>query len=74
MKFNPNAPDAPRLLSIEEAAARLCLHPETVRSFLRQGKISGFKIGKTWRLTPDALSAYIADRAAESNNGAAVPQ
>jgi excisionase family DNA binding protein len=53
------SPDAPRLLSIEEVAARLSLHPETVRLFLRKGKINGVKIGRGWRVTPDALADFI---------------
>ena len=60
MNSNHSAPDAPRLFNLEEAADRLSLHPATLRRFLREGKISGLKIGRNWRITPDALSAYIA--------------
>lgn len=45
----------PTLLTPREAAKRLKLHPETVRSFLRSGELAGFKIGSQWRVPESRL-------------------
>jgi excisionase family DNA binding protein len=48
------------LLTAEEAAARLKMHPVTVRRLLREGRIPGRKVGvRQWRVSADALKAYI---------------
>jgi len=47
------------LLTVEEAAERLRLHPGTVRSMLRAGTIHGLKIG-TWRIPESSLQEFIA--------------
>lgn len=48
------------LLTVEEAAARLKMHPVTVRRMLREGLIPGRKVGvRQWRVSAAALKAYI---------------
>ena len=37
--------DEDRLLTVHEVAARLRLNPETVRRWLREGKLRGFLLG-----------------------------
>ena len=48
------------LLTVEEAAARLKMHPVTVRRLLREGQVPGRKVGvRQWRVSAAALKAYI---------------
>ena len=48
------------LLTVEEAAGRLKMHPVTVRRLLRDGQLPGRKIGaRQWRISADALKAYV---------------
>ncbi len=48
------------LLTVEEAAAKLKLTPESVRRMLRLKHLPGVKIGaRQWRVPADALKAFI---------------
>ena len=42
-----------RLLTVNQAAEVLQLDPSTVRRFLREGQLSGVKLGSRWRLPSD---------------------
>ncbi len=56
---NPIHSHAVQLLTTEEAAQRLHLHPETVRRFLREGLLRGVKIGRQHRIEESEVAAYI---------------
>ncbi len=43
------------LLTIEQAAARLQLHPETVRRQIKRGLMRAVKRGRVWRVPESAL-------------------
>jgi excisionase family DNA binding protein len=43
----------------EEAAARLKIHEQTLRRFLREGKIKGYYIGRVWRIPESALKEWL---------------
>ncbi len=47
------------IYSVEEVAAILKLQPFTVRKMFRENKLSGFKIGKAWRISERRLEADI---------------
>jgi excisionase family DNA binding protein len=48
------------LLTVDEAAGRLKMHPVTVRRLLRDGQIPGRKIGaRQWRISAAVLRAYV---------------
>jgi excisionase family DNA binding protein len=52
----------PRLLTVREVAQRLRSSPETVRRWLRQGKLRGFRPGGTklgYRVAEDELERFI---------------
>jgi excisionase family DNA binding protein len=53
------------LLTVEEVAAYLRVAPNTVYRWCRSGKLGGTKIGKEWRISQSALSAFLSDRAVE---------
>jgi excisionase family DNA binding protein len=47
------------LLTVEEAAVRVKMHPDTVRRLLREGQIPGVKFGKRqWRISAATLRAF----------------
>lgn len=45
--------------TVEQAAAALAIDAESVRRWLRGGRIGGFKAGTAWRLTQADLDAFI---------------
>ncbi len=45
--------------TVEQAATALSLDRDTLRKWLRAGRIGGFKAGTDWRLTKDDLDAFI---------------
>jgi excisionase family DNA binding protein len=51
---------ADELLTVEQAAERLQMHPDTVRRLLREGQLPGRKVGaRQWRVSADALKAHV---------------
>ena len=46
---------AEEFLTVEQAAARLHVHPITIRRHLRSGTLRGSKLGKLWRVPESAL-------------------
>lgn len=49
----------PALLTTDEVAAVLRLHPTTIKLLMRDGKLPGRKIGGQWRLLKSDLLAYL---------------
>lgn len=48
------------LLTTEEAAKILKIHPVTLRNWLRKGKIQGVKISeREWRIPESALQVFL---------------
>lgn len=45
----------PALLTVGEAAHVLSLHPETVRIMLREGRMAGVHIGRSWYIRKSDL-------------------
>jgi excisionase family DNA binding protein len=57
--------DSDRLLTVAEAAERLRLNPETIRRWLRDGRLSGVWLGSDkagWRISQADLDAFIVAR------------
>lgn len=52
----------PALLTVEEAAVALRLHPDTVRRHLRNGTIAGMRVGSVWRVPVEATRMEIPRR------------
>ena len=48
----------PEFYSVEDLTEILNLHPKTIRRFIREGKIQGRKIGRTWQVHRDELKEY----------------
>lgn len=47
------------LISSNQAAAMLKVHPRTVRRLVRCGKIAAVQVGKLWRFKSSTLEAWI---------------
>ena len=48
------------LLSAEDAAKLLSVHPKTVQAMARAGSIPCLRMGKYWRFRASALDAWVA--------------
>lgn len=46
------------LLTAEEVADELGLHARTVRRHIREGQLEAQKVGKSWRITREAVNRY----------------
>jgi excisionase family DNA binding protein len=60
------------VMNPEEVAARLGITPETVREYLREGKIRGFQVAGKWRISEPSFDAFVKqleDSGIPSNNG-----
>ena len=61
------------LLTVLEVAARLKLNPETVRRWIREGKLPAIKLGPTnagWRVRASDLDHWLASRPKEAARAA----
>jgi len=47
-------------LSLQEAADLLKVDPQTVRLWLKEGELEGVKRGTVWRVTREAIDAFLA--------------
>ena len=56
------------LLTVEQAAQRLSVHPITVRRHLRSGLLRGVKRGRLWRVPESALVETSGESAAKAEN------
>ena len=50
---------APTVYTVDEVAKILKVHPRTVYRALESGQLEGFRIGASWRVTQEALSAFV---------------
>jgi excisionase family DNA binding protein len=50
---------AEKLLTPEDAAKALLVKPETLRGWLRTGKLKGVKVGRLWRVRESDLDAFL---------------
>jgi excisionase family DNA binding protein len=46
-----------KLYTVEEGAKLLSIHPDTLRIWLRNGKVKGVKLGRGWRILETELEA-----------------
>lgn len=53
---------APEILTVEQVAELLHLHPMTVYRLAKEGKLPGFKVGGRWRFQKDAMENWMVDR------------
>ncbi len=46
-------------LSIEEVATRLNVSGETIRRWVREGRLQGTRVGRQWRIYPHDLERFL---------------
>lgn len=49
----------PKLLEVAHVAHRLCVSQEFVRRLIRDGTLPAIRLGRRWRVEPEALQAFI---------------
>jgi excisionase family DNA binding protein len=49
----------PRAFTVEEVAEILKVHTRTVYRMLDRGELRGFKVGTAWRISAEALEAFM---------------
>lgn len=54
---------APEILTVNQVAELLHLHPMTVYRLAKEGKLPGFKVGGRWRFRKDSMEDWMVDRA-----------
>lgn len=54
-----------KLLDVDEVAALLGVHQQTVYDMARSGELRGFKVGRIWKFRPSDVSAWQAAKAEE---------
>ena len=59
-------PQPDPIMTVEEIAEYLSLHPLTVRRLARDGEIPAFKVGRQWRVKRALLDKWIADQTAQN--------
>ena len=50
------------LLTVDEVAERLHVHPQTVRAWIRDGLLGRHKVGRYSRISEDQLARFLDDR------------
>ena len=51
-----------KLLSEEEAAELLGIHPETLRRMAVRGEVPALKVGRFWKYRASALDSWVSSR------------
>jgi excisionase family DNA binding protein len=54
-----------KVLTLEEAADFLRVHPSTIYRLLRRHEIPAFKMGSDWRFNQESLERWILEREAQ---------
>lgn len=52
-----------QILTISEVSEILRVHRSTIYRLVKRGEFPGFKIGDSWRVSSDALDAWLAQKA-----------
>jgi excisionase family DNA binding protein len=50
-----------RLLTVAELAEYLRVHPTTIYRLLKREQIPGFKIGDSWRVSPEQIDRWLGE-------------
>jgi excisionase family DNA binding protein len=45
----------PRVLTLQEVASYLRVHPSTISRLLKKNKLQGFKVGRGWRFNVEQI-------------------
>ena len=61
-----------QLLTVDEVAERLQIHAETVRRWLREGRLDGYLMGRRggWRIKPESVEKMLEDMSQSAKTAA----
>jgi excisionase family DNA binding protein len=48
-----------KYLTVNEVAELLQIHWQTVLTYIKQGQLTALKLGKGYRISPEALDAFV---------------
>ena len=54
------------IMTIDQVAEYLNLHPLTIRRLARDGEIPAFKVGRQWRVKRELLDRWMADKSMQN--------
>lgn len=57
-----------QLYTVDEVADFLRVSPRTIRRYIKDGKLNGFKVGQAWRFSDTEVARFIQERQATSVN------
>lgn len=57
------------LYTIEEAAEILPIHYQTIRRYIKSGRLKGRKVGAKWFIDDDSIKALLASSVVSSEDG-----
>ena len=57
-----------KIYSVRETAQILSLNEETLRRYIKAGKIRASKIGKVWRIQEEDIKAFLDSKTQEALN------
>jgi excisionase family DNA binding protein len=60
--------------NVEQVAKMLSIHPKTIQRYIREGKLTATKIGKSWRVSEHDLNRFAKKANADSNEFEAVDE
>jgi excisionase family DNA binding protein len=52
--------------TVEQISEMLKMHPKTIQRYIREGKLSAVKIGKSWRISGHDLSVFMESEAGQA--------
>jgi excisionase family DNA binding protein len=58
MRNNKEEKMKDKFFSVDDIAEILDMHPKTIQRYIREGKIKGTKLGKSWKVTGHDLSVF----------------
>jgi excisionase family DNA binding protein len=58
------------IMTVDQVAAYLKLHPLTIRHLAREGEIPAFKVGRQWRVKRELLELWMEERSSKNVDAA----
>jgi excisionase family DNA binding protein len=60
-------------LTVKDVATELAVNPETVKRMLQSGRLPGYKVGRLWRTTREAVDRFKLSTANAKNEADEIP-
>ena len=69
--MNHTPQDPIPLMTIDEVAEYLRLHPMTVRRLVRERQLPAFKVGRQWRIKRESLDRWVEEKTMQNDPASA---